>query len=90
MPILILLAQCLAMFAASVVAGNLPLMFKSTMVGKCSSKVPIHDSTQTRRQGNTRSSGDTDVVNAGRRLQMISTTGMGILVGAALTIIIPE
>ncbi|KAK4683677.1 solute carrier family 39 (zinc transporter), member 9, partial [Tremellales sp. Uapishka_1] len=53
-----LIAQCIAMFVASVLAGSLPLMFKSAMQGK--------------------------------RLKAISVLGMGLLVGAALTIIIPE
>ncbi|EIW68171.1 hypothetical protein TREMEDRAFT_71929 [Tremella mesenterica DSM 1558] len=58
MGLIILLAQCVAMFIASMLAGSLPLMFNSVMTGK--------------------------------RLKAISVLGMGLLVGAALTIIIPE
>ncbi|ORX38492.1 Zinc/iron permease [Kockovaella imperatae] len=58
MGVLVLLIQCVAMFAASLLVGSLPLMFKSAASGK--------------------------------RLKAISVFGMGILVGAALTIIIPE
>ncbi|OWZ71112.1 hypothetical protein AYX14_03471 [Cryptococcus neoformans] len=58
MPILLLLLQSVAMFAASFLVGILPLSFKSA--------------------------------TSGRTLKAISVTGMGLLVGAALTIIIPE
>lgn len=43
MSILILLAQCVTMFLASVLAGSLPLMFKSALSGE--SYVPLYNST---------------------------------------------
>ncbi|KGB79523.1 solute carrier family 39 (zinc transporter) member 9 [Cryptococcus deuterogattii R265] len=58
MPILLLLLQSAAMFAASFLVGIVPLSFKSA--------------------------------SSGRTLKAISVMGMGLLVGAALTIIIPE
>ncbi|KAL0249902.1 hypothetical protein I308_103205 [Cryptococcus tetragattii IND107] len=58
MPILLLLLQSAAMFAASFLVGIIPLSFKSA--------------------------------SSGRTLKAISVMGMGLLVGAALTIIIPE
>jgi zinc transporter 9 len=57
MGLIILLAQCVAMFVASILAGSLPLMFSAT---------------------------------SGKKLESVSVVGMGILIGAALTIIIPE
>ena len=41
MGILILLAQCIAMFLASFLAGSLPLMFRSAMSGLYF-PVPLH------------------------------------------------
>jgi zinc transporter 9 len=74
MGILILMAQCAVMFVASVFAGNLPMMFKSAMTG----------------QQFTWSAPDDAEAATGTRLKAISVFGMGILVGAALAIIIPE
>ena len=75
MGVLILLVQCVAMFAASLLVGSLPLMFRSAASGKSRCFFPF---------------GLVADAFAGKRLKAISVFGMGILVGAALTIIIPE
>jgi zinc transporter 9 len=64
----VLLAQCIAMFVASMLVGSLPLMFKATSSGESS----------------------LGKLTPGKQLKAVSVLGMGILVGAALTIIIPE
>lgn len=80
MGILILLAQCVAMFLASFLAGSLPLMFRSAMSGPSPPSSSIHFQI----------SQLTVRLVLGKRLKVISVFGMGLLVGAALTIIIPE
>jgi len=76
MSILILLAQCVTIFLASVLAGSLPLMFKSALSGE-SLRPSLQQYSCSR-------------FDLGKRLKIISVFGMGLLVGAALTIIIPE
>lgn len=69
MPILALLGQCAAMFAASLLVGALPLMLKSTLSSASAPRNPL---------------------TLGKALSGIQVLGMGLLVGAALAIIIPE
>ncbi len=82
MPFLTLAAQCVAMFVASFAIGYLPLAFKSAMKGQCArwSRQAYALSLQKLTLGRP----------PGRTLKAVSVFGMGLLVGAALTVIIPE